>query len=98
MLQIVFNTVFESLLGATPRPLTLPQFSIEQLARQSEGLHADDVASPSKLRFQDHGFNAAARLALSTTSRLVTLSCHLMPMIDRKALIWKRSSCLMCFL
>ena len=58
MLQIVFNTVFESLFGAAPRPLTLPQFSIEQLARQSEGLHADDVASPSKLRFQDHRFNA----------------------------------------
>ena len=51
MLQIVFNTVFESLFGAAPRSLTLPQFSIEQLARQSEGLHVDDMASPSKLRF-----------------------------------------------
>ena len=58
MLQIVFNAVFESLFGVAPRSLTLPQFSIEQLVRQSEGLHADDVASPSKLRFQDHGFNA----------------------------------------
>ena len=47
MLQIVFNIVFESLFGAAPRPLALLQFSIEQLERQSEGLHADDVASPS---------------------------------------------------
>ena len=41
MPQVVFNVVFES-----PGPLTLPQFSIEKLARQSEGLHADDAASP----------------------------------------------------
>ena len=51
MLQIVFNTVFELLFGVAPRPLALPHFSIEQLERQSEGLHVDDVASPSKLRF-----------------------------------------------
>ena len=37
------------------------------------------------------------RLTLSRTSRLVTLSCHLMPMIDRKDLMWKHSSCLVCF-
>ena len=46
-----FNTVFESLFGAAPGRLALLQFSIEQLERQSGGLHADDMASPSKLHF-----------------------------------------------
>lgn len=68
VLQTDFNVGFEALFGATQRSVAQFQFTILQLTRHSEWFCTDDVPSPSKLCFKDHGFDDSHDRSTAETS------------------------------
>ena len=58
MSEDFFQAVFVAFQWPATLSLAFPQFTIEQLSWNAFWLHSDDMACPSKLGFQDHGFNA----------------------------------------
>ena len=81
----MFDKLFDAVLVSHPWvalvPVTLHEDSIEELTWYLRAVHLDHMACPAEQCPEGHGLNATF-LDLSKTSRFVTLSCHLMHMID----------------